>query len=174
MTRQRATALVLAIVCVVTWWVVAARVRAPVVSPQAGDRAPRPPAPGTLFDFEAQRQRLESSAAAVRSTRNPFSFSGPERGEADPSIRPGRGAAPDVATPPPLDLEPIPYALVGIVTRRGDDAASRVAVLSGRGQLILVARGETVASRYLVDTVSADVVELRDTATGRVVRLALR
>jgi hypothetical protein len=174
MTRQRAAALVLAIACVAAWWVAAARLRAPEARLPPVVGAPKPAAPAALFDFEAQRARLEAAAVpVVRGRRNPFAFGGVERDDVGRATSSARRSSTTVASAPE-EAEPVPFTLVGIATRRGDDATSRVAVLSGRGQLILAARGDTVASRYQVDAVGADVVELRDTLTGKVVRLALR
>jgi hypothetical protein len=128
-----------------------------------------------LFDYDAQRLRLDpSDAPPVRSTRNPFRFA-TARDDATGTPSHGRLRASEAAPAPSPDAaEPVPFTLVGIATRQAGATTSRIAVLSGRGQLILAAQGETIESQYVVDIVGEDAVELRNATTGRVARLALR
>jgi hypothetical protein len=71
--------------------------------------------------------------------------------------------------PAPVAVEP-PFKLIGIA----EDAGTRTAILSSPAQLLMVKEGDAVASKYRVAAISADAIELRDSADGSVLRLALK
>jgi hypothetical protein len=50
----------------------------------------------------------------------------------------------------------------------------RTAIISGEGELFVVKVGDSVTARYVVTTISADVVELTDTSDQTVRRLPLK
>ncbi len=64
--------------------------------------------------------------------------------------------------------------LSGIAEDATPDGLVRTAILSGSGELFVAKEGDTVAERYRVVKISADVVELADLTEGTTVRLALR
>jgi hypothetical protein len=134
-------------------------------------------APASWFDLERQRARLEEFSATPPAPpgRNPFRFGSPP----DRPVQPMEGrfpaSRPSISDNPLPPAEPaVPVRLVGVATSGSSDVATRSAILSGLGQVFVAAAGDLVADRYRVTAVGEDAVELRDEATGRIVRLALR
>ena len=142
---------------------------AAVASPSSPDRLD--------LDFHAQaaklRERLAAAPVPQAPHRNPFFFEARE---------PRRAPAPDVREPAPVDLPAAPVApaepalfLVGVAEDQGPQGATRTAILSDDGQgTFMAAVGEMVGSRYQVQAIGADAVELKDLTTGGIRRLALR
>jgi hypothetical protein len=140
---------------------------------------PRTPAGSTIepiaFDVQAQADRLHRrlSAAPVPRTpvRNPFVFSSRQPQE--------RRTAPRVA-PPPVETAPVAIAepelvLIGVAEQKTPAGIVRTAMIQGPAQeLLMVKVGEMVAGRYKVTAIGADAIEMADSATGRIRRLALK
>lgn len=90
--------------------------------------------------------------------------------------------APAVAVPAPAMSEARPVVIAqpslklsGIAEDSGPDGlVVRIAFIAGEGQLFMVKEGDRIASRYRVNKISADVVELADLADNSVRRLAMR
>ena len=64
--------------------------------------------------------------------------------------------------------------LAGIAEDPGPDGPVRIAFIAGEGQLFMVKEGDPIASRYRVNKISADVVELTDLADNTARRLAMK
>jgi hypothetical protein len=148
---------------------------APVERPAAAE-AEAMPAP--WFDLAHQRARLErlTTAPAVVPARNPFRFATPPARPTRPSaVRRVPADQPALSDSPlsPPDA-PLPVRLVGIAASPSTGGTPRSAILSGLGQVFIAGAGDLVAEHYRVSAVGEDAVELRDVATGRIVRLALR
>jgi hypothetical protein len=115
-------------------------------------------------------ERLRPDAAPRQPGRNLFTFDAPP---AETRL---------AIAPMPVPIEPVlaPAApmpalkLAGIAEDPGPSGPIRTAVISGPGQLFLVKEGESVTSRYRVEKISADVVELADLDDGTTRRLALK
>jgi hypothetical protein len=126
-------------------------------------------------DMQAQaaRLRLRIAAAPVpqQPTRNPFEFAArdeprPRSSVVEPAVRMPQTPAP--APDPELTL-------AGIAEQQSDKGVVRTAVIVGGGdEIYLVTEGQTLIGRYTVAGVGPDAVELRDSTTGAMRRLALR
>jgi len=129
---------------------------------------------GLQAEVSRLHERLAPSAVPARS-RDLFRFSArvPERPQpARPSLTPAPApVAPDA--PVSLPVRPL-MKLIGIAEEGQDDGTVRTAVVSGFGDVFLVKAGETLHGQYRVDLVSADAVQLTDTATNLATTLALR
>lgn len=127
-------------------------------------------------DVQAQasrlRDRLSRAPVPQPAGRNPFRFGA--RRIADRRLV--RAASFDrVPTlPPPVAAAPPPLTLEGLAEREVGGAKKRTAVLSGLGEIFFAVEGDTIATRYRVLGIGADVVELQDISTGLVTRLPLR
>jgi hypothetical protein len=113
-------------------------------------------------------ERLRPVASPREPGRNLFVF------HAVP-IRP----APAVAAPALSEARPAAIAqpslkLSGIAEDPGPDGPVRTAFIAGEGQLFMVKEGDRIASRYRVNKISADVVELTDLADNSARRLAMK
>lgn len=138
----------------------------------SGVRPPRPVLPPRPVDLRgaalaAEIERLHDRlrpTATPEHNRNLFQF-------AAPRVPVARPVPPAALVPAPIvaPVEP-PFKLIGIA----DDAGTRTAILSSAAQLIMVKEGEVVASKYRVDRISPDAIELTDAADGSVSRLALK
>jgi hypothetical protein len=103
--------------------------------------------------------------------RNPFAF-------APRSVTPTPPPSSISIAPPaeaPPDLPPS-VALIGIATTsRADGRAERIAIIAGPADaLYLVRDGDAVITRYHVEAVLPDSVQLVDDKTGAALRLLLR
>jgi hypothetical protein len=155
----------------VTWFAVTPTPQQPlaVTTPQRSGAARG--VSGEDLSALADRLRARIDAVAVQpSRRNPFRFA-PTRPSARagstarlPQERPEPAAAPVVLLPN--------LSLSGVAEKKTADGVRRTAVISGDGQLYLVSEGESVAGRFTVVTIDAEVVILRD-ADGSELRLAL-
>jgi hypothetical protein len=128
---------------------------------------------GEALSKEIQRlhERLRPGASPRQPGRNLFAFhAAPSRAAVDVAPPPMPAAVPEppAAAPPPL------LKLSGISEDQGDDGPVRMAFITSAGQLFMVKEGESVASRYRVAKIAADVVELTDLVDGSPRRLALR
>jgi hypothetical protein len=119
------------------------------------------------------RDRLAQAPAPSPRQRNPFSFG--VRGST--SSRPLRSAAPVSIDPPVVPAgpsEPL-LTLIGVAEMIGRGGPVRTAMITGAsGDLIMVTAGQTVLGRYEVAAITADAVQLKDTATGALRVLVLR
>jgi hypothetical protein len=121
---------------------------------------------------------LERAPEPETPPRNPFRFAEPApRRAAAPRARavvPGgeRAAAADEGIPANADAA-VPLTLIGVAEFEGD-TPRRVAILSSPSALIHAATGEVLLDRFTVGEVTADSVDVTDTVTARVHRLALR
>ena len=129
-----------------------------------------------VSDVQAQAVRLRQRLAAAPASnprRNPFAF--------DTHMAPAARRAPvpapmrEVDEAPPVAPEP-EFALVGIAEQNTPAGLVRTAMISGAAgdNLIMVREGQTLALRYRVTAISADVLELKDLTTGTTRRLALQ
>ena len=111
-------------------------------------------------------ERLRPTVAPTQS-RDLFRYSS---GRAAP-LAPPALAMPALATPP---LAPA-LKLIGIAEDVVNENPVRTAMLSAAGgELVFAKEGDTVPPQFRVTRVSPEVVELTDTVTGSVLRLALR
>ena len=153
---------------VATWLAVSPNPGVARVSPAS--TVERPSAPNALEELSAQSTRLRERRGAAtpnEPTRNPFRFKAPKPApqaepQRDRQIPAHLDSALPIAPPPP------PLTLSGVAQQSG----KRTAIITGSGQLYLVAEGDTVAGRYVVVTVDPEAVLLRD-ADGAEQRLAL-
>lgn len=117
--------------------------------------------------------RLAPTAAPSRS-RDLFRFSvrPVERRRAVASPRPAPVAAESdvvpVAAPRPV------LSLIGVAEDTDGATLVRTAILSGPGDVYLVKPGETLRGQFRVEQVSADAVQLTDTASNQRFTLTLR
>ena len=177
MTPTRAAAYIGAVSLLAAWFASAAGV---IRSPRAPRTPPRSAAStsgdAVAFDVQAQAERLQRRLATAPTpqnpVRNPFTFTA--RPRVSPPAPEPREIAPPEPTAPIADPEP-ELALIGIAEDMTPKGVVRTAMIASAGdQLILARVGQDVAGRYKVAAVGADAVELTDTSTGRVRRLALR
>ena len=133
----------------------------------------------TSFDLNDAAERLHARLAAasrpLTPERNPFEFA--------PAPTPRRVAEPapvPVALPVPVGPLPPPFTLTGIAEHKNGEALERTAILSapsspgGTGEVYFAKAGEQLLGRYEVTAVGADAIELRELASGQIVRLGLR
>ena len=83
-----------------------------------------------------------------------------------------RAPAAALQAPPPAPAPPAPplFKLIGIA----EDAGTRTAILSAPNGVLLVKIGDAVGATLRVTAISADAIELADTADGHPVRLVLQ
>lgn len=153
-----------------TWMAVAPNNSAPSPSVRGSTQPPASARELTAEDLNAEAAKLRGHLGGPlrRSTRNPFRFvpktasAGTQRAEPASNVP----AAP--LTPPQPS-----WTLSGIAERTTPEGPKRTAVISGDGQVYLVAEGEMLAGRYTAIKIDADAVLLRD-ASGSELTLALR
>jgi len=174
MTPRRVTMIVLGGALLTSWLVAAAGTFLQTPEPQPAPRTPQPDAidalaTGVQVQADRLRARLDAAPTPRGSGRNPFTFaSRAPRRERPPRTEVAASAV--VEAPRPEARAAPAIALVGIATGRD----GRRAVLSVAGDVVFVVVGDTVADRYRVSAVSADVVELEDARGGPPIRLGLR
>lgn len=117
-------------------------------------------------------ERLRPSVEPHQPGRDLFSFVAPKPRAAAPTTGLLRPAALSEAAP--VAPAPPPFKLAGIAEDSGPEGVVRTAIISGRGQLFLAKEGDSVADRYRVTKISAEVIELADLDAGTVLRLALK
>jgi hypothetical protein len=130
---------------------------APIVAVESlHDWRPRPVAPmpraRNLFAFGAAAPRRDDAA------RKLFALTTPP------------DDVPFAVSPPQAP----PFSLVGLAEDPKADQPRRTAVISGGGQLFIVAEGDPVTSRYRVVSISPGTVDLTDLQTGSTFRLAFK
>ena len=114
-------------------------------------------------------ERLRPSVTPRQPGRDLFSFVSPAAGPATASNTPAAPVDSPIVRPAPPALK-----LSGIAEDVTPDGLVRTAILSGSGELFVAKEGDTVAERYRIVKISADVVELEDLTEGTTVRLALK
>jgi hypothetical protein len=135
--------------------------------------------PGSLAaEVEQQavrlRERLAQAPAPDVQPRNPFSFA-PARAPRRAAAMPGAVHAATVMNDAPPVAPPPALVLMGIAEEPSADAPRRTAIIGGTGDTVyIVLEGEAFADRYTVKAIGVDAVELEDTVTGGLRRLALR
>ena len=150
-----------------TWFAVSPNTALGPVSPP---RAVQASAPKAFEELSAQSTRLRDRRAATtphEATRNPFRFNTPKP-VTPPAAQRDLEAAPRMDSPMPVTPPPPPLTLSGIAQKSG----KRTAIITGAGQLYLVAEGDSVAGLYTVVQVDPEAVLLRD-AAGTEQRLVL-
>jgi hypothetical protein len=133
--------------------------------------APSPlDARGVELAREAARlQRRDDAGSPPRHARDPFRFA-----ETAPRLsRTPPVALPAVIAPAPQPPRP-PLKLIGVAEDSETGTPVRTAIIAAPDQVYVVKEGERVMSRYGVARISADVVELVDTADASALRLALK
>lgn len=154
-----------------TWMAVALDNSAPSPSVSATAQHPAAPRELTAEDLNAEAAKLREHLGGPlrRSTRDPFRFV-PET----TASRTTAAAAPaSDRSPAPLAPQPPSWALSGIAERTTPEGLRRTAVISGDGEVYLLAEGDMLAGRYTVVRVDADAVVLRE-SSGSEITLMLR
>jgi hypothetical protein len=180
MTFTRAAAIVSGGALLVAWF--AAAGSAPEQDTALpGDRAQSTATsgPGSLAaEVEQQavrlRERLAQAPVPDVQPRNPFSFAA----RAPRHIAPmpaGTVQAANVLTDAPPAALPPALVLMGVAEEPSLEGSHRTAIIGGSGDAVyIVKEGDTFADRYKVKTIGVDAVELEDTVTSGLRRLALR
>ena len=121
------------------------------------------------------QERLRPTTTPRQPGRNLFSFhaAAARAARMAPMVAAPAPAPALVEAPPALPALPA-LKLAGIAEDEGPEGPVRTAIISGQGQLFLVKEGDSVAQRYRVTKISADVVELIDLGDNSILRLALR
>lgn len=109
------------------------------------------------------RERLATAPLPQQPLRNPFAFSRADDSARSPSPIPSAQSPPPAAQPPEPAL-----TLIGLAEQRLPQGTVRTAMIAtGGDELIMAVVGAPVLGRYTVRAISADSVELLETATGR-------
>jgi hypothetical protein len=127
----------------------------------------------TSFDLNDAAQRLHARLTTPTrpggTDRNPFEF-----GQA-PAPRVAMSPVPaPVAPAMPVGPEPPPFALTGVAEQTNGETLERTAILTGNNQIYFAKSGDRLLGRYEVTAVGVDAIELREIASGQIVRLGLR
>jgi hypothetical protein len=109
---------------------------------------------------------LSAPPPASTLRRNPFSFVEPPR----PAAARRAAVTEDAQTPPPRP----PLVLSGIAEDSGAAGVVRTAVIKAAGAVVFAKEGDRVLSRFVVERIAPDAVQLRDTERGDVFTLALK
>jgi hypothetical protein len=155
----------------VTAWLYAAVTSAPRRVPATGIERVSPIEARTealAAEIARLHERLRPDATPRQPGRNLFAFTA--RTAPMPMPRPALSEAvvqAPVAVPPP-------FKLIGVAEDAGPEGPVRTAIVSAPGQMFLVREGDSIAERFRVVRISADVVELTDAIDGSALRLALR
>jgi hypothetical protein len=177
MSASRLAAWIVGLAVCTAWLASAAGVGRSRPSPRA---AARPTVDAELTSLAADvqtqaarlRDRLAGAPAPSPGHRNPFAFAAPPA--APPRAVPTRPAAP-VALPDDLPPSEPALALIGVAEMPGKDGPVRTAMITGpSGDLLMVTAGQAILGRYEVAAVTADAVQLKDTASGTLRTLVLR
>ena len=165
MNTKRTAFFVVVLAALAAWLAAAATSSVSPIRPVATAPAPID-LRGEALAAEVERlhDRLRPTAAP-QGNRNLFQFSLAREPHAPVPAAAAPAPSPVVVAP----IEPA-FKLIGIA----EDAGIRTAILASPGQLFMVKDGEMVASKFRVTAISADTVELADTADGHVLRLALK
>lgn len=175
--RERAfTAGWLVAAAVLSSWAVSSASEQPRATAAAPAQAPVEQLPALSIEVETQIARLAartgSPAAASALQRDPFRFGG-HRAAPARMIRAAREPEAVPAAPEPVEsvatAETTPQ-LSGVV----DMARTLTAVISFRDELHYVKKGDVIAGRYRVESVSIDGVNIFDLVVGTILRLSLQ
>jgi len=171
MNVKRTATLVLVGVPAAAWLYAAATsgVRREIVVPLERSSAMDVTSAALATEVARLHERLRPEATPSQPGRNLFVFTRarvkPMEAAAPPAL--SEAAAVPVAAPPP-------FKLIGIAEDTGPEGPVRTAIVSVPGQVFLLKEGDTLAIRYRVAKISADVIELTDVSGGSTLRLALR
>jgi hypothetical protein len=114
--------------------------------------------------------RLRPSTIPRQPGRNLFSFQHRASAAAAPTQAPPAAALKESnAIKPPAPR----IKLSGIAEDTTGDGIVRTAIVSAFGQLFVVKEGESITTRYRVEKISSDVLELSDQQDGSILRVAL-
>lgn len=138
----------------------------PPVKPAAVDRSMA----ALQSEIGRLHERLGPTAAPTR-TRDLFRFT--TRAPRRPAAAPVVAAAEVAAVVPPQPVRPA-LTLIGVAEDVTPDGVVRTAIVSGLGDVFLVKAGDTIRLQYRVEQVSADAVQVVDTATAATTTFALR
>lgn len=118
------------------------------------------------------RRRLAASPVLQQQARNPFAF---RTVAARPSAQTPRALRPPSAPPVPAEPPEPALSMIGVAEQRRPQGLVRTAMLVTAGdELLMVGVGDTVLHRYTVTAINTDGVELSDSSTGRMRRLAMQ
>jgi hypothetical protein len=118
------------------------------------------------------RERLATPPLPQQPLRNPFAFSRADDSPRSPSPPPIAAAQ---SPPTPAEPPEPPLTLIGLAEQHRPQGTERTAMIATAGdELIMVAVGASVLGRYTVRAISAESVELVETATGRTRIISLR
>lgn len=173
MTRTQAELLLLGALLLGAWLVFGADYGLPSsVTDRArggGSLGDRPVDQGLGERAREMRSRLAAPRPQSPVRRNPFSF-----GDDPPDSAGGtHAAAVAVAAPEPAASRP-EMRLSGIAEETGDDRPVRTAVISSHGQVVLAREGDRIFARFVVRRITADAVQLEDSAGGEVFTLVFK
>jgi hypothetical protein len=115
------------------------------------------------------RERLTHAPSPQPGGRNPFRFAPPRPVAVERRVAPVKV----VETPAPVAAPPL-LKLEGLAERDKNGVRTRIAVLSNLSEIVFAVEGDTIAGRYLVKMISADVVEIEEIGTGTITRLVVR
>jgi hypothetical protein len=121
-------------------------------------------------EIERLHERLRPTTTPRQPARNLFSYAAPKGRPVAPAASVPRPALSEAA---PVRPVPPPLKLSGIAEDTADGAVVRTAIISSRGQVVLVKEGENV-DRYRVVKIGSEAVELNDLTDGSTLRLALK
>jgi len=113
-------------------------------------------------------ERLRPVASPREPGRNLFVF------HAVPVRSAPAAPAPALSEARPAVIAEPSLKLSGIAEDPGPDGPVRTAFIAGEGQLFMVREGDRIASRYRVNKISVDVVELTDLTDNSARRLAMK
>ena len=116
------------------------------------------------------RERLHPAVEPQRPARNLFQFSSKAAGPTSP-VTASTSVLEEAVRPSPA--EP-PLKLIGIAEDPGPEGPVRTAIISGFGQTFFVKDGDTIGTRFRVQHLSGESVELSDLVEPATYRLALQ
>ena len=176
MTRSQVILAALTVVLLFTWVMVR-------VNPHQGTSVSRTSASTAgVVDDDSFGQRLRDRTQALRThrtapprfvpaARNPFSFR--ERVAVAPRVR-AVDPLPEAPVERPPDAIRASLRLSGIAEDGQGATASRTAVISGGGQVLLLRDGDRFLSRFVVVRIAPDAVQIRDVDSGDSFTLMIR
>lgn len=179
MTRDRLALLVTSSALLVSWLSSPAWPTTPATSqplPPPDVTTPQEPVEELAFDVARETERLRERMASVptprRGGRDPFRFQASRPAISRPLPQ---YAAPVARAVPEETIAPTRpvLKLIGVAERQAPDGPIRTAILSGASDVYILAIGDTVLGRFTVTAIEPEAVELTETITSAVARLAL-
>jgi hypothetical protein len=140
--------------------------------PSAADPAAREPidrGSGALAKEISRLQRRQQPDVAPARGRDVFRFAAPRVVRAERAVPLVPPVPAERVAPPRPALK-----LIGVAEDTASGSPVRTAIISAADQLYVVREGERVTSRFGVQRISPDVVELVDTVDASALRLALK